>query len=126
VGIAKKIRCSRFDLHEHEDFRLPISADKIDFTSTFSPEIPEKHFVSRSLQEMHSNFFSSFANAEVRRGRRQKAKMKPKTGDRFEPPEQMFADGGYKVRESAISQGVLAYRTLCYEQIRKPETPHAS
>ena len=33
---------------------------------------------------------------------------------------------GDKARENAISQGVLACHTLCCEQIRKPETPHAS
>jgi hypothetical protein len=49
VGIAKKIGCSRFYFHEHQDFRLSISTNKIDFTSRFGAEIPEKHFVARSL-----------------------------------------------------------------------------
>jgi hypothetical protein len=46
VGMAKKIGCSRFDLHKHQDFRLPIPADKIDLTTTFGAEITKKKFVS--------------------------------------------------------------------------------
>ena len=126
VRITKKIGRSGLDLDKHQDFCAPVSADQIDLASTFGAEITKKNFVAGFSQEADGDLFSSFADAEVCGGCWAWAKISFKVEDRFEPPEQTFDDEGNKARENAISQGVLACHTLCCEQIRKPETPHAS
>ncbi len=126
VGIAKEVGRSRFDFHKHQDFSAPITADQIDFTSRVGSEITKENFVVRLSQKADGYLLSSFSQAQVGRSRCAWEKITSKTEDRFEPPGRTFGGGDDKGHETAISPGVLACHTLCSEQIRKPETPHAS